>query len=276
VPPVVGGFVGGDLVALVIAESLHKRKRATLAADLGTNGEVVLAAGGRIFACSTAAGPAFEGERISAGVRAIEGAIEDVRIARTGVRIETIGGARPLGLCGSGLLAAVAGMLRAGVVDGGGRIRTRGEVGRGALARRILEGERGREFVLSNRPEVRLRQGDVRELQLGKAAISAGIRVLLEAAGVDPASIREVLIAGGFGSALRPSTIRALGFVPSVVRGRIKVIGNSAIEGAKIFLTSDKARAEAKEIASRAEHIELFSRPEFDELFYASMRFHEG
>lgn len=275
-PPVVGGFVGGDLVALIVSQSLHKRKRATLAVDLGTNGELVLAAAGRIVACSTAAGPAFEGERIGAGVRAIEGAIEDVRITARGVKVTTIGGARPVGLCGSGLLAAVAEMLRVGVVDGGGRIRTREEVSNPAMAKRIGDGERGREFTLSDKPAINLRQGDIRELQLGKAAISAGIRVLLRAAEVEPAAISEVLVAGSFGSALKPSTIRAIGFVPGELRGRVRIIGNSAIEGAKIFLTSEDARAEAGEIASRAEHVELFSRPEFNDQFYAAMRFSEA
>lgn len=273
VPPVVGGFVGGDLVALIVSQSLQKRKRATLAVDLGTNGELVLTTAGRIVACSTAAGPAFEGERIGTGVRAIEGAIEDVRITGGELKVKTIGRARPVGLCGSGLLAAVAEMLRVGVVEASGRIRTREEVAASAMARRITDGERGREFVISERPPISLRQGDIRELQLGKAAISAGIRVLLRAAGVEPGTISEVLVAGSFGSALKPATIRAIGFIPPEVRAKVRIIGNSAIEGAKILLTSEHARAEAEGIASRAEHVELFSRPEFNDEFYAAMGF---
>ena len=273
VPPVIGGFVGGDLVALIISQALHRRKRPVLAVDLGTNGEIVLACDGKIAACSTAAGPAFEGERISDGVRAIEGAIEDVRIGRDGVKLKTIGRARPVGLCGSGLLAAVAEAVRAGVIEANGRIRTREEMGKSRLAERIVAGERGREFILCARPPIRLRQGDIREVQLGKAAVCAGIKVLSGAAGIDLRDIGEVLIAGGFGSALKPVTVRAVGFLPDGLRGKIKVIGNSAIEGAKIFLTSEEANTDAREVAAAAQHIELFSRPEFKEEYYRAMRF---
>jgi uncharacterized 2Fe-2S/4Fe-4S cluster protein (DUF4445 family) len=272
-PPVIGGFVGGDLVALVVSQSLHKRKRPVLAADLGTNGEIVVAGKGIIAACSTAAGPAFEGERISAGVRAIRGAIEDVRIVGGRVGVVTIGRARPLGICGSGLLAAIGELVRARVIEPSGRIAARREVKQRSLAMRITEGDRGREFVFSKRPPVTLRQGDVREVQLGKAAMCAGIRVLLGTVGIAPQEISEVLIAGGFGSALRPSSIRSVGLVPPGVGARLRVIGNSAIEGAKIFLASEAARVEAREIAARTEHVELFSRPEFKEEFYAGMGF---
>jgi uncharacterized 2Fe-2S/4Fe-4S cluster protein (DUF4445 family) len=272
-PPVIGGFVGGDLVALVVSQSLHKRKRPVLAVDLGTNGEIVVAGGGVIAACSTAAGPAFEGERISAGVRAIRGAIEDVRITGGRVSVATIGRARPLGICGSGLLAAIGELVRVQVIEPSGRIRSRREVRQASLRMRIVEGERGREFVLSRRPRVTLRQGDVREVQLGKAAMCAGIRVLLDAVGIAHEEISEVLIAGGFGSALRASSIRAVGLVPPGVGRRLRVIGNSAIEGAKIFLVSEAAREEAREIAARAQHVELFSRPEFKEEFYTGMGF---
>ena len=273
VPPIIGGFVGGDIVALAVSQSLHKRERPVLAADLGTNGEIVVAGKGIIAACSTAAGPAFEGERISAGVRAIRGAIEDVRIAGGLVETSTIGGARPLGLCGSGLLAAIGELVRAGVIEPSGRIRLRREVREPSLARRIVEGERGREFVLARRPSVTLAQGDVREVQLGKAALCAGMRVLLGAVGIAPGQISEVLIAGGFGSALRASSIRSVGLVPADVKARVRIVGNSAIEGAKLFLTSEAARADARGIAAGARHLELFSRPEFKEEFYASMTF---
>jgi uncharacterized 2Fe-2S/4Fe-4S cluster protein (DUF4445 family) len=273
IPRVVGGFVGGDLVALVISQGLHKRKRPVIAIDLGTNGEIVLAAGGKLVACSTAAGPAFEGERISAGVRAIDGAIEDVRLTRQGVKLKSIGSGRPVGLCGSGLLAAVAELVRRGVIDPTGRLRRRQEVADPGLAARILEGESGREFLISERPSISLRQGDVREVQLGKAAISSGIKVLCRVAGVDLDEISEVLIAGSFGSALKASSVRAIGIFPGGGKTRIRVIGNSAIEGAKILLTSDRARADAERIAADTEHVELFTRPDFKDEFYASIGF---
>jgi uncharacterized 2Fe-2S/4Fe-4S cluster protein (DUF4445 family) len=275
-PPVLGGFVGGDLVALVVSQSLVKARRRVLAVDLGTNGEIVLAFRGRIAACSTAAGPAFEGERISGGVRAIQGAVEGVMITRKAVRLETIGGGKPVGLCGSGLLGAIAELVRTGVIDPSGRMRPRDEIKGALVAERVIEGEGGREFVLSRRPRITLRQGDIREVQLGKAAIGAGIKVLARVVGIGLDEIDEVLVAGSFGSALKPSTVRTIGLVPPEVRGKIRIIGNSAIEGAKIFLVSDEARSEAEAIAARAEHVELFSRPEFREEFYAAMRFPEA
>ena len=272
-PPSIGGFVGGDLVALIISQALHRSVSPVMAIDLGTNGEIVLAVGGRMAACSTAAGPAFEGERISCGVRAIGGAVEDVKIAREEIQLKTIGGARPIGLCGSGLIAAIGELLKKGVIESNGRIRTRSEVRNKWLAKRIVAGERGREFTLSKRPLLRLKQGDIREVQLGKAAISAGSKVLSSIVGIALEDIGTVLIAGGFGSSLRVASIRRLGLLPSEFKGAIKVIGNSAIEGAKMFLTSFEAREEADEAVERTEHIELFSRPEFKEEFYASMSF---
>jgi len=272
-PPVVGGFVGGDLVALVVSQGLHRRKRPVLAVDMGTNGEIVLAAGGKLTACSTAAGPAFEGERISAGVRAINGAIEDVRITRRGLKIKSIGGTAPVGLCGSGLLAAVAELVRTGVIDATGRMRTPKEIADPVLAERILDGELGREFVLWRDPQISLRQGDIREVQLGKAAMCAGIKVLCRVAGIALDEIGEVLVAGSFGSALKPSSIRMIGLFPGEGRPRIRVIGNSAIEGAKIFLISDRSREDARRIAADTEHVELFTRPEFKDEFYGSMGF---
>ena len=272
-PPVVGGFVGGDLVALVISQGLRGRKRPVVAIDLGTNGEIVLAAGGRLAACSTAAGPAFEGERISSGVRAIDGAIEDVKLTRRGLALSTIGGGRPVGLCGSGLLAAVAELLRWGIIEPGGRLKPRQEVSDPRLAARVVEGDSGRGFVLSEQPPVSLRQGDIREVQLGKAAISSGIKVLCRVVGIDLDQVGEVLIAGSFGSALKASSVRAVGIFPGRAGARIRVIGNSAIEGAKLLLVSERARAEAERIAVETEHVELFTRADFKDEFYASIGF---
>jgi uncharacterized 2Fe-2S/4Fe-4S cluster protein (DUF4445 family) len=274
-PPPVGGFVGGDMVALILSQRLHRRRTPVMAVDLGTNGEIVVAADGKLAACSTAAGPAFEGERISCGVRAIDGAIEDVRIRKGKIELVTIGEDKPVGLCGSGLIAVVSELLGAGVIEPSGRIKEPGEIRRKWLTGRVVPGHRGREVIIAERPSIRLRQGDIREIQLGKAAVCAGMKVLARAAGVNLKHIRTVYVAGSFGSALRPSCVRRLGFLPQGFGGRIKVIGNSAIEGAKILLTSRGARKEAQDIVDRTEHVELFSRPEFKEEFYASMGFPE-
>jgi uncharacterized 2Fe-2S/4Fe-4S cluster protein (DUF4445 family) len=272
-PPPIGGFVGGDLVALMLSRRFLRKKAAVMAIDLGTNGEIALSANGRLAACSTAAGPAFEGERISSGVRAVAGAIEDLRITRDGIKTKTIGNSPALGLCGSGLIAAVSELLRVGVLEPSGRLKTRGEITNKILAGRVVTGERGREFVIRRRPSIRLRQGDIREVQLGKAALCAGMRVLAAAAGTRLEDVATVLIAGSFGSSLRPSCLRRLGLLPPEIRGRIRIIGNSAIEGAKILLTSRSARREATKLAERTQHVELFSRPEFKDEFYAGMAF---
>ncbi len=274
-PPPIGGFVGGDLVALIISQALQTVKTPVMAIDLGTNGEIVIAAQGKMAACSTAAGPAFEGERISCGVRAIGGAVEDVKITKDKIELKTINGSKPIGLCGSGLIAGIAALLRKGVIEPNGRIKTRGEIKNKWLGKRVVHGKRGREFTFSSRPLIRLRQGDIREVQLGKAAICAGVTVLSAIAGIKLKDIKTVLVAGGFGSSLRASSIRRLGLLPPEFEGNIKVIGNSAIEGAKIFLTSCDAREEADRVVEETEHVELFSRPEFKEEFYTSMGFPE-
>ncbi len=273
VPAPIGGFVGGDIISLIISQSLHRRAKPVLGIDIGTNGEIVLAAGGKIAACSTAAGPAFEGERIGSGVRAIEGAIEKVSIKSGEVNLQTIGGKPPIGLCGSGVISCVAELLRRGVLDVSGRMRSPDEIRNKSLARRVLPGRSGREFIIRARPDIRLRQGDVREVQLGKAAISAGIKTLCSLTGIDLAAIRDVYVAGGFGSSLSAADLRRLGLLPGGLGGRVRIVGNAAIEGAKILLTSLEARDEAGRIAREARHVELFAEPAFNAEFYRSMEF---
>jgi len=272
-PPPIGGFVGSDIVALIISQALHRRRVPMVAIDIGTNGEIVMAAGGKILACSTAAGPAFEGERISSGVRAVQGAIEDVRITSGIVKLKVIGGGVPVGLCGSGLIAAIAELLRVRVIEASGRIKPASEIRDRRLASRVVENERGREFIVCKEPMISIKQGDIREVQLGKAAICAGVKVLTSVAGLQSSQIRLALIAGSFGSSLRAACFRRLGFLPEDLNGRISSIGNSAIEGAKILLTSRQARRIAEQIAERCEHVELFSHPTFKDEFYRSIAF---
>ena len=273
IPAPIGGFVGGDIISLIISQSLHRQKQPVLGVDIGTNGEIVLAAGGKVAACSTAAGPAFEGERIFAGVRATLGAIEEVNIKSDGVHLRCIGNKPPIGLCGSGVISCVAELLRKGVIEASGRFRKPEEIRNGKLAKRVVPGAAGREFILRSRPDIRLRQGDIREVQLGKAAISAGIKVLCSIAGVDMARVATVYVAGGFGSSLKSRDLKRLGLLPQGLGGRVKVVGNAAIEGAKILLTSLEARDEAAIIARDTRHVELFSEPAFNEEFYKSMAF---
>jgi uncharacterized 2Fe-2S/4Fe-4S cluster protein (DUF4445 family) len=272
-PAPIGGFVGGDIVSLIISQSIHKQKKPVIGIDIGTNGEIVVAAGGRIAACSTAAGPAFEGERISSGVRATEGAIDAVTLGSDRVLLKSIGDKPPIGLCGSGVISCVAELLREGIVEPSGRIRKPEEIENKKLAKRVAPGPTGREFVIRKRPSIRMRQGDIREVQLGKAAISAGIKVLCSLTGVDLAEISSAYVAGGFGSSLKSDDLTCLGLLPERLGERVKIVGNAAIEGAKILLTSLEARDEAARIARETRHIELFSEPSFKSEFYKSMEF---
>lgn len=272
-PKAIGGFVGSDLVAFAVSQSLHTWNEPVLAIDLGTNGEIVLAKQGRIFACSTACGPAFEGERISNGIRAVEGAIEDVRLLEDGIVLKSIGDGEPIGICGSGLVAAIAELIKAGAIEKNGRIKPPNEVSHAYLSDAICEGRSGREVILSERPRISLTQGDIREVQLAKAAIAAGIKVLAEVSQTEIREIRSALIGGGFGSSIEGSRFFSLGFLPEGFNGDVISVGNAAIEGAKMLLTSSEARKIAETIADRAEHIELFAHPEFKEEFYKNIPF---
>jgi uncharacterized 2Fe-2S/4Fe-4S cluster protein (DUF4445 family) len=263
------------MTAMVVAQGLHRRKAPLLAVDLGTNGEVVLAAGRRLLTCSTAAGPAFEGERIGCGVRAMRGAVERVRVLRRGIVLDTIGDAPPIGLCGSGIISAISELLRCGVIEPSGRLRSAEEIDEPRLAERIRTVEGLRCFMISEQPEIALRQTDIREVQLGKAAVSAGIRALAEAAQLDLGRIRTALVAGSFGSSLRPSAARRLGLFPPPFEGGIEVVGNTAVEGARILLASRRARREAAAVSRAVTHVELFALPGFKDAFYSSMHFPE-
>ncbi|MGQ9602894.1 MAG: ASKHA domain-containing protein [bacterium] len=272
-PKSIGGFVGSDLVAFIVSQALHKRSDAVLGIDLGTNGEIVLAKEGKIYACSTACGPAFEGERIVNGIRAVEGAIEDVRVAEDRIFLKTIGDLEPIGICGSGLVAAIAELLNAGVIEKSGRIKSHEEMEHGFLKGLVVEGARGRELLLSEKPGIVLTQSDIREVQLAKAAIAAGIRVLAELSGTRIEEIATAYVGGGFGSSLEGSRFLTLGFLPQGFKGDVVTVGNAAIEGAKMILTSIEAREAAKVVSEQAEHIELFTFPGFKAEFYKGIPF---
>ncbi len=272
-PKAIGGFVGSDLVAFVVSQSLHRRGEPVLGIDLGTNGEIVLAKEGKMLACSTACGPAFEGERIVNGMRAVEGAIEDVKLIDGRFLIKTIGNREPIGICGSGLVAAIAETLSAGLIEKSGRIKAPEEVESRFLRELISEGRNGREITLSQDPKIVLTQGDIREVQLAKAAIAAGIRVLAEISATRIDEIACAFVGGGFGSSIDGSRFLSLGFFPQGFKGDVVTVGNAAIEGAKMMLASVEARETAKAVAEQVEHIELFTCSEFKDEFYKSIPF---
>ena len=273
--PNLAGFVGADTTAGIIALDLTRREGVNLLIDLGTNGELVLARAGRLWACSTAAGPAFEGAEISCGLPGLPGAIERVDFD-TDLRIQTIGQATPRGLCGSGLIDAVAVCLDRGVVDTSGAMQMRREIPP-VLAPRVREGKTGLEFVLTSGgpSEVSLTQRDIRQVQLAKGAIAAGVRLLCEAAGVEPGEVDRVFLAGAFGQHVDAAKAGRIGLLPGIPIGRVKAVGNAAGEGARLILTSLPCRAEAETLADKVKIVELAARPDFQMIFADEMMFPE-
>ena len=279
--PNIAGFVGGDAVGVILSTRLHQSSEIQLAVDIGTNGEIVLGSAQKLLACSTAAGPAFEGERIKHGMRAAFGAIERVAIEED-VKIGVIGSVLPKGISGSGLIEAVAEMLRVGIIDVSGRIHSQQELPSElplAIKTRVVEENHRREFVLvrkeltSNGKIISITQEDIRELQLAKGAIEAGIQVMMKELGVNKEQITQVFMAGAFGSCMNPVSAQVIGMIPSIPLDRVKTVGNAAGAGAQLALLSRSARKQATKIAKEVEYIELSARPDFQEAFLASMYF---
>lgn len=274
--PNVAGFVGSDTVAVVLATGMHRSGEVKLALDLGTNGEMVLGNEDRLVACSTAAGPAFEGARISCGMRATEGAIERVWINDGDVTLKVIGGGQPIGVCGSGLLDAVAQLRLAGILGESGRMLTPEKAASYApaeLSRRVVPAGKTEGFVLGRRGkrQVVLTQTDVRELQLAKGAIRAGVSILLQEYDIDLDGVSEILLAGAFGSYINPASARAINLVPCMPIDRITAVGNAAGQGALMALLSTDLREEATRIARTMDYLELSARSDFMDQFMDAM-----
>ncbi|MHC4561176.1 MAG: ASKHA domain-containing protein [Planctomycetota bacterium] len=278
--PVIGGFVGGDTVACMLATQIAPDNGATLLVDIGTNGEIVLACNGEIRAASTAAGPAFEGARISCGMRATAGAIEKV-VFDDDLSYNVIGNVPAIGLCGSALVDLSSRMLSAGIVAPTGRLLPPDELPDSlppALAERVslVDGDQTQFLIADDDPArpVILTQRDVRELQLAAGAIRAGIRILLRQAGIAPGDLSRVLLAGGFASFIRRSHAQRIGLLPSEIdRGRIHYVGNASLNGARWALLSTEARKRAEDYARRTKHIELSQDVNFQMEFADAMIF---
>jgi uncharacterized 2Fe-2S/4Fe-4S cluster protein (DUF4445 family) len=277
--PLVAGFVGADAVAVALATHLDEGDTLRLAVDIGTNGEVLLGSAARLMACSAPAGPAFEGGQIRHGMRGARGAIDRVTVDDD-VHVHTIGETEPLGLCGSGLLDLVAGLLQAGVIDWTGLIQVER---RDALPPRlrervVLRGEDRQVVVLrqgeAGTPrEIVLTQDDVRQLQLAKGAIASGIAMLQRVAGAPDERIGELLLAGGFGNYLSVASAVRIGLIPDLGPGRVRYVGNAAALGAQLCLLSEPERARAETLARRFEHVSLAAHPDFEQVFVDCMNF---
>lgn len=282
--PNVAGFVGADAVAAGLAAGIDQGDVSFLVVDVGTNGEVLLRHQGKVYACSAPAGPAFEGGEISQGMRAGPGAIEAVRFDGTDLAVEVIrgaggrtgggvsgvqgdraeAGANARGVCGSGLLDAVAALLDARLLDWMGRVRPDGP----AAHRVTPDG-----LAVALTPGVRLTQKDVRALQLAKGAIRSGLDLLLQVAGVEPAELDAILLAGAFGNYLRRESAVRIGLLPPVDPVKVRPIGNAAAAGAKMVLLSKEARARAERLAREAQWVDLATHPDFEEIFMNALNF---
>ena len=272
--PAFGAYVGGDITAGLLASGMDRDPRIRLFIDIGTNCEIVL--GGRDWLLATAApaGPAFEGAAIRCGMRAADGAIEAVALAGDGdLKLTVIGDAEPAGLCGSGLVDAVTVLVQAGLLDASGRFVASADARRIAprLAGRLATIGKERVFMLHE--GVYLAQRDVRELQFAKAAIATGWRILLEEAGLTADDVKQVLLAGSFGSYLSPKSAIRIGLVPDVPVSRVVAAGNVAGEGAKMALLSVRERAAALALLEEVRYVELSDRPDFNDRFIDQLGF---
>jgi uncharacterized 2Fe-2S/4Fe-4S cluster protein (DUF4445 family) len=261
--PNIAGFVGADHVSMLVAIDALAIDDLTLAIDIGTNTEVSLIDKGDIYSASCASGPAFEGGHISCGMRAASGAIERLRIEDGEVQFQTIDSTTPAGICGSGIIDSIAQLFDAGILNESGRMQE------GQPGVRSIDGKR--EFVLfegkGKTPDIVVTQQDIREIQLGKGAIRAGIQVLLEAAGRKEEDVRQVIIAGAFGTYIDVGNAMLLGMLPYLPMDRFQQVGNAAGLGARQALLSVKKRDLEKAIAARMKYVELAGTPTFNKIF---------
>ncbi len=267
-PECLSAYVGADITCAMVYAATRPEFTETplLLADIGTNGEMALFTGERSLTCSTAAGPAFEGAGIRCGMTAREGAICQVELREGRINCRTVGDVHPTGLCGSGLVDAVAILREMEVIDETGRMAMTGH----PLAS-CMETEDGQPAFRFPGTEVLLTQADVRALQLAKSAICAGMLTLLDAAGLSPADVRTFQLAGGFGSCIRPETAEAIGLIPSGFAAKTHALGNGAGAGAAMMLLSERARAEGAAIRQRQTTVELSTSPVFQEAFMDCM-----
>ena len=269
--PIVGGFIGGDISAGMLAMDLLNQSQPILFIDIGTNGEIVLLNNNKITAASTAAGPAFEGARISCGLRAAAGAVEKVKFNDDCV-YSVIGNVAPIGICGSGLIDITAQLLNAGIVDSTGRINQPKKLPPKIAQRLVIDANNQPAFVVADK--VKITQKDIRQIQLAVGAIRAGINIILEKAGIKSADLKHVLVAGGFGSFIRRNHAQRIGLLPiEVSREKISFVGNTSLAGAKLALLSIKAREKAEKLAKQTEHIELSADSNFQDEFASAMIF---
>jgi uncharacterized 2Fe-2S/4Fe-4S cluster protein (DUF4445 family) len=278
--PNIGGFVGSDTVGCIIAAELAVQiEKCRVLVDLGTNGEIVLSSPKGKYTCSTAAGPAFEGANISCGMQAFEGAVNSIKIADD-ISYTTISDKPALGICGSGLIDLIAELIKSELISTTGKIADPENIKNEKINRRIVSKGRIKHIILAHpeetahNEEIIITQKDIREIQLAKAAIMAGINILLKIAGYKSTDIDEILLAGAFGNFINKENALAISLFPDISLNKVKSLGNAAGEGAKLYLcdrtfTEETVKNHLSEIA----HIEISTHPDFQDEFVDNMYF---
>ncbi len=280
--PNIAGFVGADTVGASLAASMDEKKQITLLIDIGTNGEMVLGTEKRLIACSTAAGPAFEGALITCGMRGAEGAIDHVSLKDGKYSYSVIGGGKPIGICGSGLIDLISELVRTGLVEAAGRLLPADEIENAEgklLADRITEYEGQRAFLLADAEAsgageaLYFTQKDVREVQLAKGAMAAGIQMMCSRLGITTGDIQSVMIAGAFGSYMSPASACGIGLIPPELEDKVMAIGNAAGQGARLCVLSIDEYKRAATLAKKIEYLELAADPMFQDVFVDELEF---
>lgn len=279
--PNIAGFVGADTTAVALAVNIASAKDLTLAVDIGTNGEIVLGTSDALYAASCAAGPAFEGARITHGSRAVDGAVEAVVINNSDIDLDVIGNAEPRTICGSALIDAVAVLLDLGIIDATGRFRESDELAKKLkpqILARITEYNGQPAFCLYRAANVSerdlfLTQNDIRQTQLAKAAIRTGIKLLQKKIGIADLDIKHILLAGAFGNYIRRESAVRIGLLPNVPLERIRFVGNAACSGAEMMLLGKDWRTEAEQLAQKIKYVEIAHEKDFTDIFTESMLF---
>jgi len=272
-PPIISGFVGADITSGILATGFDAHRGTTLFVDVGTNGEMVLCHQGKLLATSAAAGPAFEGMNISCGMRACVGAIREVAVDPAGtLTVKTVGNAEAGGICGSGLLDVIAGLVRQGLVTREGRlVRPNGQSVSSPLFTRLGERNGSRAFFLTD--SVYISQKDVRQVQLAKGAMRTGIEFLLKHAEMDASLVDAVLVAGAFGYHSRAQSLVGIGLLPEDFLGKIRLVGNTSRSGAVAYLLNEESRGRMRSVAEKTSVIDLARCPGFDRAFVHSLAF---
>lgn len=268
--PAISAYIGGDITADVLSCGMYNDENVTLMVDIGTNGEMALGNKDGIFYCSTAAGPAFEGAAIEEGMGGIEGAVSTVKIGRDDLEFEVIGDQKSIGICGSGIIDAAAVMLQIGAMDETGRLADQDELHEKYRDRLDVKAKK---FIIDRETRIGLTDKDLRQVQLAKAAIAAGIDTLMHNAGIGFDGISAVWLAGGFGAHIDRDSACAIGLLPKELRDRIHPVGNSAGEGAVRAILDKEAKKILSEIGNGAKYIELSGDPYFMDSYVENMLF---